>query len=234
MKKALVTGANKGIGFEIAKQLSEKDFHVLLGARDVIRGKSATEELNSIGGNVSFIQLDLNSEESIRQVVEEIKQDHSDLSLLINNAGIAGNLEHGPMETDMHALREAFEVNFFGTFELTREILPLIKENDGTILNVTMDMASLAILSEGVLPNSFTYNTSKTANNAMMVGFARELKDTNAQIFSVTPGPTSTDLNGHHPLGKSPAEGAKIIVDYATDGLRHHGKMLMKDGIMPW
>ncbi|MEK4884800.1 hypothetical protein NST81_08880 [Bacillus sp. FSL W8-0223] len=87
------------------------------------------------------------------------------------------------------------------------------------------------ILSEGKLPNSFVYNTSKTANNAMMVGFARELEDTDAQIFAVTPGPTSTDLNGHHPLGKSPAEGAKIIVDYSTDGKRHHGKMLMKDAV---
>jgi NAD(P)-dependent dehydrogenase (short-subunit alcohol dehydrogenase family) len=234
MKKALVTGANKGIGFEIAKQLSEKDFHVLLGARDINRGKAAADELNSLGGNVSFIQLDLNSEESIHQAVEEIKRNHPDLSLLINNAGIGGNMEHGPMETDMRTLREAFEVNFFGTFELTRGLLPLIKENHGTIVNVTMEMASLAILSEGILPNSFAYNTSKTANNALMVGLARELEDTNAQIFAVTPGPTSTDLNDHYPLGKSPAEGAKIIVDYATDGKRHHGKMLMKDKIMPW
>lgn len=234
MKKALVTGANKGIGFEIAKQLSEKDFYVLLGARDINRGKAAADELNSLGGNVSFIQLDLNSEESIHQAVEEIKRDHSDLSLLINNAGIGGNMEHGPMETDIRTLREAFEVNFFGTFELIRGLLPLIKENDGIILNVTMEMASLAILSQGVLPNSFAYNTSKTANNAMMVGIARELKDTKAQIFAVTPGPTSTDLNDHYPLGKSPAEGAKIIVDYATDGKWHHGEMLMKDGFMPW
>jgi NAD(P)-dependent dehydrogenase (short-subunit alcohol dehydrogenase family) len=73
------------------------------------------------------------------------------------------------METDMRTLREAFEVNFFGTFELTRGLLPLIKENHGTIVNVTMEMASLAILSEGILPNSFAYNTSKTANNALMV-----------------------------------------------------------------
>jgi NAD(P)-dependent dehydrogenase (short-subunit alcohol dehydrogenase family) len=234
MKKVLVTGANKGIGYEIAKQLSEKDFHVLLSARDINRGKAAADELNSLGGNVSFIQLDLNSEESIHQAVEDIKREHSDLSLLINNAGIGGNMEHGPMETDMRALREAFAVNFFGTFELTRGLLPLIKENDGIILNGTMEMASLSIISQGVLPNSFAYNTSKTANNAMMVGFARELKDTNAQIYAVTPGPTSTDLNDHYPLGKSPSEGAKIIVDYATDGKWHHGEMLMKDGFMPW
>jgi NAD(P)-dependent dehydrogenase (short-subunit alcohol dehydrogenase family) len=103
-------------------------------------------------------------------------------------------MEHGPMETDMRTLRETFEINFFGTFELTRELLPLFMENDGIILNVTMEMASLAILSQSVIPNSFAYNTSKTANNAMMVGFARELKATKAQIFAVTPGPTSTDL----------------------------------------
>lgn len=234
MKKVLVTGANKGIGFEIAKQLSEKDFHVLLGARDINRGKAAADDLNSLGGKVSFIQLDLSSEESIHQAVEEIKRDHSDLSMLINNAGIGGNMEHGPMETEMRAIREAFEVNFFGTFELTRGLLPLIKENEGIILNVTMEMASLAILSQGVLPNSFSYNTSKTANNAMLVGFARDLKGTNAQIYAVTPGPTSTDLNDHYPLGKTTAEGAKIIVDYATDGKWHHGQMLMKDGFMPW
>lgn len=231
MKKVLVTGANKGIGFEIAKQLSEKGFHVLLGARDISRGKAAADD---IGENMTFIQLDLNSEESINRAIEEIKTSHPDLYLLINNAGIGGTMEHGPMETDMRALREAFEVNFFGTFELTRGLLPLIKENDGIILNVTMEMASLAILSQGLLPNSFSYNTSKTANNAMMVGFARELNGTNAQIYAVTPGPTSTDLNDHYPLGKTTAEGAKIIVDYATDGKWHHGQMLMKDGFMPW
>lgn len=231
MKKVLVTGANKGIGFEIAKQLSAKGFHVLLGARDISRGQAAADE---IGERVTFIQLDLNSEESINRAIEEIKTSHPDLYLLINNAGIGGTMEHGPMETDMRALREAFEVNFFGTFELTRGLLPLIKENDGIILNVTMEMASLAILSQGLLPNSFSYNTSKTANNAMMVGFARELSGTNAQIYAVTPGPTSTDLNDHYPLGKTTAEGAKIIVDYATDGKWHHGQMLMKDGFMPW
>lgn len=204
---------------------------MLLGARDIDRGKAAADEL---GGNVCFIQLDLNSEEGIHQAVEELKRNHPDLYLLINNAGIGGNMEHGPMETDMRSLREAFEVNFFGTFELTRGLLPLIKQNEGIILNVTMEMASLSILSQGVLPNSFSYNTSKTANNAMMVGFARELKGTNAQIYAVTPGPTSTDLNDHYPLGKSPAEGANIIVDYATDGKWHHGEMLMKDGFMPW
>jgi short-subunit dehydrogenase len=234
MKKILVTGANKGIGYEIAKQMSEKDFHVLLGARDINRGKAAADEINSLGGKVTFIQLDLSSEESIHKAVEEIKTDHRDLSMLINNAGIGGNMEHGPMETEMRALREAFEVNFFGTFELTRRLLPLIKENEGIILNVTMEMASLSILSQGILPNSFSYNTSKTANNAMLVGFARELKGTNAQIYAVTPGPTSTDLNDHYALGKTPADGAKIIVDYATDGKWHHGEMLMKDGFMPW
>lgn len=234
MKKVLVTGANKGIGYEIAKQMSEKNFHVLLGARDITCGKAAADEINSLGGKVTFIQLDLSSEESIHKAVEEIKTDHRDLSILINNAGIGGNMEHGPLETEMRALREAFEVNFFGTFELTRGIIPLIKENEGIITNVTMEMASLSILSQGILPNSFSYNTSKTANNAMLVGFARELKGTNAQIFAVTPGPTSTDLNDHYALGKTPAEGAKIIVDYATDGKWHHGEMLMKDGFMPW
>jgi short-subunit dehydrogenase len=234
MKKVLVTGANKGIGYEIAKQMSKKNFHVLLGARDINRGKAAANEINSLGGKVTFIQLDLSNEKSIHKAVEEIKTEHRDLSMLINNAGIGGNMEHGPLKTEMRALREAFEVNFFGTFELTRGLLPLIKENEGIILNVTMEMASLSILSQGILPNSFSYNTSKTANNAMLVGFARELKGTNAQIYAVTPGPTSTDLNDHYALGKTPAEGAKIIVDYATDGKWHHGEMLMKDGFMPW
>jgi NAD(P)-dependent dehydrogenase (short-subunit alcohol dehydrogenase family) len=234
MKKVLVTGANKGIGYEIAKQMSEKGFHVLLGARDINRGKAAADELNLLGEKVTFIQLDLSNEESIHKTVEEIKTDHHDLSMLINNAGIGGNMGHGPTDTEMLTLREAFEVNFFGTFELTRGLLPLIKKNEGIILNVTMEMASLAILSQGILPNSFSYNTSKTANNALLVSFARELNGTNAQIYAVTPGPTSTDLNDHYALGKTPAEGAKVIVDYATDGKWHHGQMLMNDGFMPW
>ncbi|MFX3616468.1 MAG: SDR family NAD(P)-dependent oxidoreductase [Sporolactobacillus sp.] len=236
MKKiAFVTGANKGIGFEIAKQLGEKDWIILLGARHPKRGEAAVSELKSQGLSANFIQIDLSNLESIEKAAETIKENYSGLTLLVNNAGMPGSFSSSFTETKEEDLRNAFEVNFFGTFRLNQCLLPLIKKNEGTIINITTDMASLDHMqnSESV-PNAFDYNSSKTANNAMTVSMALELKESQAQTFAVTPGFTTTDLNGNAIGGKSKHAAASLIVDYATDGKRHNGGFLKENGTFAW
>lgn len=236
MKKiAFVTGANKGIGFEIAKQLGEIGWMVLLGARSVERGEAAVSELKARGLDVVFVQIDMTDLGSIEKSVETIKEKYPDLTLLINNAGMPGKFSPSFSETKEEDLRNAFEVNFFGAFRLNQRLFPLIKNNAGTIVNVSTDMASLNHMQKfAFAPNAFDYNSSKTANNAMTVSMALELKDSKAQVFAVTPGFTTTDLNGNAAGGKTKDAGAAIIVDYATDGKRHNGEFLDENGVMAW
>ncbi|WP_411347825.1 SDR family NAD(P)-dependent oxidoreductase [Paenibacillus sp. WLX2291] len=232
---AFVTGANKGIGFEIAKQLGEAGWKVIVGVRHVERGEAATAELTAQGIDAAFVAIDMTDADSISQAATRITQEYPELSLLINNAGMPGAFASSFTATQEENLRNAFEVNFFGTFRLNQHLLPLIKSNDGTIVNVTTDMASLTHIQQAPTTlNAFDYNASKTANNAMTTSMAYELRDSSAQVFAVTPGFTTTDLNGNAPGGKTKAEGAAIIVRYAIDGTRHNGEFLNADGVMAW
>ncbi|RED40236.1 SDR family NAD(P)-dependent oxidoreductase [Paenibacillus sp. VMFN-D1] len=234
-KNAFVTGANKGIGFEIVKQLSEAGWKVILGARSTERGEAAVSGLTSKGLDVEFVQVDMESLESIEQAANTIKQNYPDLKLLINNAGMPGAFSRSFMDTKEENLRNAFEVNFFGTFRLNQRLFPLIKNNEGTIINVSTDMASLDHMqnAESTL-NAFDYNSSKTANNAMTLSMAYEVRNSGAQVFAVTPGFTTTDLNGNASGGKSKEAAAAIIVGYAIDGKRHNGEFLDEKGIYAW
>ncbi|MBW4084455.1 SDR family NAD(P)-dependent oxidoreductase [Paenibacillus sp. S150] len=234
-KVAFVTGANKGIGFEIARQLGEAGWRVLLGARSPERGEAAVSELTGRGLDAAFLPIDMTNLDSIEQAAGTIRSRYAGLTLLINNAGMPGAFSGSFSETREEHLRNAFEVNFFGTFRLNQRLFPLIKENEGTIVNVSTDMASLHFMqsSEYAL-NAFDYNSSKTANNAMTVSMALELKNSKAQVFAVTPGFTKTDLNGNAEGGKSKEAGAAIIVGYATDGKRHNGEFLDVSGVYAW
>lgn len=234
-KTALVTGANKGIGLEIARQLGTAGWKVLLGARSSERGEAAVAELTGQGLAVEFLQLDMANLDSIEQAAAAIQTRYSDLALLINNAGMPGAFSSSFSETREEDLRNAFEVNFFGTFRLNQRLFPLMKQNEGTVVNVSTDMASLHFMQHAEYAlNAFDYNASKTANNAMTVAMAIELKNSNAQVFAVTPGFTKTDLNGNAEGGKSKEAGAAIIVGYATDGKRHNGEFLDLNGVYAW
>ncbi|MCZ1267821.1 MULTISPECIES: SDR family NAD(P)-dependent oxidoreductase [Paenibacillus] len=234
-KTAFVTGANKGIGFEIVKQLGQAGWRVILGARSAERGEAAVAELNSEGLDIDFVQIDMSDLESIKRAAITIIKDYPDLKLLINNAGMPGAFSRSFTDTKEEDLRNAFEVNFFGTFRLNQHLFPLIKDNEGTIVNVSTDMASLDHMQNaGFALNAFDYNSSKTANNAMTVSMAYELKRSRAQVFAVTPGFTSTDLNGNAEGGKSKEEAAAIIVGYATDGKHHNGEFLNEQGVYGW
>ncbi|MEK4526477.1 MULTISPECIES: SDR family NAD(P)-dependent oxidoreductase [Paenibacillus] len=236
MKKTVfVTGANKGIGYEIVKQLGEAGWKVILGARSVERGERAVSELTSKGLDVEFVQIDMCDSKSIEQAADTIHKSYPAIALLINNAGMPGAFSHSFTDTKEEDLRNAFEVNFFGTFRLNQRLFPLIKDNEGTIINVSTDMASLDHMQNAEFTlNAFDYNSSKTANSAMTLSMAYEVKNSRAQIFAVTPGFTSTDLNGNAEGGKSKEAGAAIIVGYATDGKRHNGEFLDENGVYPW
>ncbi|MGO4268851.1 SDR family NAD(P)-dependent oxidoreductase [Paenibacillus sp. TAF58] len=234
-KTAFVTGANKGIGIEIVKQLGEAGWKVILGARSDERGEAAVSELTSKGLDVEFVQIDMGDLKTIERAADTINKNYPDLKLLINNAGIPGAFSRSFTDTKEEDLRNAFEVNFFGTFRLNQRLFPLIKDNEGTIVNVSTDMASLDHMQYAEFTlNAFDYNSSKTANNAMTLSMAYEVKNSSAQVFAVTPGFTSTDLNGNAAGGKSKEAAAAIIVGYATDGKRHNGEFLDEKGVYRW
>ncbi|MDA1759549.1 SDR family NAD(P)-dependent oxidoreductase [Bacillus cereus] len=236
MKKyAFITGANKGIGYELVRQLAEKDYHVFLGARNEQLGQQAVESLNV--SNVAYIQVDISHSQSIQESIKKIHETTDHLDLLINNAGIALDFNTLPSELNIDTLRQGFEVNFFGTFQMVQAFLPLLKKSSNSkIINVTTDMASLTMFANGETHpiNTLGYNSSKTAINALTLAFSKELSTNGPEVFGVTPGFTTTDLNGNSPGGHTTTESAKIIIKYALSETNYNGKILNKDGIIPW
>jgi len=231
-KYALVTGANKGIGLEIAKQLIDEGYHVFLGARSEQRGQATVDQFNTT--DISFVRLDVTDATTIESAKEQILKETPTLDLLINNAGVALDFGQDPLQVDVQTLKRIFDVNYFGTFQVIQAFYPLI--TSGKIINVTTDMSSQTLFDSGKIPplNILGYNSSKTALNALTLSLGTVFKESEIQIFNVTPGFTSTDLNGNAPGGKTTAEGAAIIVRYATDQKNYNGKILNEAGIMPW
>ncbi|EOP92229.1 SDR family NAD(P)-dependent oxidoreductase [Bacillus sp. AC79A.1] len=236
MKKyAFITGANKGIGYELVRQLAEKNYHVFLGARNEQFGQQAVDSLNI--SNVSYIQVDISNSQSIQEATKKIHETTDHLHLLINNAGIALDFNTLPSELNIETLRQGFEVNFFGTFQMIQAFLPLLKNSSNSkILNVTTDMASLTMFANGETHpiNTLGYNSSKTAINALTLAFSKEFATNGPEVFGITPGFTTTDLNGNSPGGHTTIESAKIIIKYALSETNYNGKILNKNGIIPW
>ena len=232
---AFVTGSNKGIGYEVVRQLAEKDFHVFLGARNEELGNEAVEALGF--SNVQFVKVDVSDPHSIQESKEQILKVTDHLDLLINNAGIALDFNVSPVELTLETLRNTFDTNFFGTFQMIQAYYPLVKGAEkGKIINVTTDMASQTRFDNGEAGhlNLLGYNSSKTAVNSLVLAFGREFGTNGPEILGVTPGFTTTDLNGNAPGGKTPAEGAEIIVNYAMTQQNFSGKILDKNGVVPW
>ncbi|MFK5879845.1 MAG: SDR family oxidoreductase [Flavobacteriaceae bacterium] len=217
-KVALVTGGNKGIGFEVAKMLLEKDISVIIGSRNVEKGKQAVKDLG--GENVSFVQVDITNEKSVETAKNVIANDFGKLDILINNAGIWLDFGVPMLEVSMDDIEATFKVNTFGVITTIKHFLPLLKESkEGRIVNVSSGLGSLK---QSADPNyeyypykSLAYNTSKSALNALTILFAFELKETNIKINSADPGYCSTDLNGKTGP-RTPKQGANIVVELAT------------------
>lgn len=236
---ALVTGANKGIGFEVARQLARREHTVLLGARNEERGREAADKLKAEGLDVEFVRLDVEDDETHKMAAKVIEEKFGRLDALVNNAGIALDVDFKASNVPQDLLRKTFDTNFFGVIAVTQNFLPLLKKADaGLIVNVSSGLGSLTLHGDsawefyGVKP--LAYNSSKTALNAFTVMLAHELKDTNIKVNSADPGFTATDMNGHRGY-KTVEEGASVIVELATlpdDGAT--GSYFNDQGALPW
>jgi NAD(P)-dependent dehydrogenase (short-subunit alcohol dehydrogenase family) len=240
MKTALVTGANRGIGFEVAKQLSALGYFVYLGSRDKVKGVEAVKKLEASGcKNVDCIALDVTDIHSIQSARKELETKTQQLDVLVNNAGISGGFPQPASQVSMDTLRTVFETNVFGPIQIIQEFLPLLrKSNEPRIVNVTTELSSLTRHGDptwkfyGYKPSA--YAPSKTALNAFTVMLAYELRDTNFKVNCVCPGFTATDFNNYR--GEKPVEqGARSIVKYATlDKEGVTGKFFTDEGETSW
>ena len=221
-KIALITGANKGIGFEIARQLGLQNITVLVGARDQARGEAAIHKLQAEKIDAVFVQLDVTDQASIDAAAIFLERTYGRLDILVNNAAISVHeWNTPPSQLALADLQKTFTTNFFGVFAVTRALLPLLRRSQaGRIVNVSSEMGSLSINSDANssiadFPPTLAYTTSKTALNALTIFFARELQNTSIKINSVSPGYVATDLNGHSG-NLTTEQGAKAPVAYAT------------------
>ena len=215
----LVTGANKGIGFGIAKHLGLSGWKVVIGARNEERAERAISELKALGIDVlGWVNIELKDLDGIERAAREINERFPELTLLVNNAGIPGDMSVDSEHTEIDVIRETLDVNFIGTFALTKALIPLIAKNNGRIANITVPSE--------ISPywHPLAYVASKAAQNAMMGVMAIE----KVNIFSVHPGPTTTDLNGNmslpgfHDIDTVGQKFAELI----EDGKSHQGEFI--------
>lgn len=217
MTTALITGANKGIGFQTAKELTERGWTVWLGCRDEQRGADAVAALAGSPGEVRFVQLDVTSDESVDAAVATVEATEPRLDVLVNNAGIVG-ATMGPADTRPEDFLACFGVNLLGPVRVTHAFLPLLRRSDHPrIVMVSSGMGSLALTGDPARVestiHSLVYPSSKSALNMVTSQYARALPD--ITINAADPGYTATDLNGHSGH-KTVEEGTRIVVDLAT------------------
>ncbi|WP_243713212.1 SDR family oxidoreductase [Actinomadura sp. 6K520] len=236
---ALITGANKGIGFEIARQLGERGAVVLVGARDEVRGKAAADSLAGRGITAVPLRIDVTDPASVADAASWIERRHGRLDVLVNNAGIAGGFGGAPSAATAGDLREVYETNVFGVVSVTNAMLPLLRRSEaGRIVNMSSHVGSLTLNTDPGSPlanvNMLAYQSSKTALNALTVLYAKELKGTPVKVNLANPGPVATDINQHR--GRlTPAEGAVIAVRLALlDDSGPSGACLAENGTVPW
>ena len=240
MKTVLITGANKGIGFETARQLAQLNYFVYLGSRNKANGLEAIQKLNDLGiTNVETIVIDIADVSSVRQARQQLETKISALDILINNAGISGDQPQDFSTGDLENLRKIFDINFFGTIQTTQEFLPLLRKSaEPSIINVSSEVGSISLRTEaGRNTNRDKYNaygSSKTALNAFTVMLANELRDAGIIVNSVTPGYTATDLNQFQGA-KTAEQGAIPIVKLATQSHPDiTGKFFKDEGEVAW
>ena len=240
MKTVLITGANKGLGYETAKKLITQGYFVYLGSRDATNGEDAIESLKNEGFSAAeFLEIDVTSLESIKRAKELLGGKIENLDVLINNAGISGDYPQNASEIGMDTLRKVFEVNFFGSIQVTQEFLPLLKKSsEPRIVNVSSDLGSLSNQTnpdyEFSAVKMLAYCSSKTALNAFTIMLADELKDSSFKINSVTPGYTATALN-HFQGYRKAEESCDVIVKYATlDTDGPTGGFFSEEGNVGW
>jgi NAD(P)-dependent dehydrogenase (short-subunit alcohol dehydrogenase family) len=244
-KVALITGANKGIGLETARQLGQLGVTVLLGARDLKKGEQAAEVLRGVGVDARAIKLDVASESDREAAAKYIDKEFGLLDILINNAAVMLDPRSGSWAanqtstTSMTVLRDTFETNFFAVVALTQTLLPLLRKSPAArIVNLSSILASLTLHATPGSPiydaKTFAYDASKSALNAFTIHLAHELKGTKIKVNSAHPGWVKTEMGGEGAQMEI-VDGAKTSVELAmlpddgpTGGYFHMGEAL------PW
>lgn len=223
MKSALVTGANKGIGFEVAKILAQNGIYVYIGARSLQNGEAAVEKLKAEGiNNVEAIQLEVTDQQSVAEARRIIGEKTEVLDILVNNAGISGGFPQSSLEASIDQFRNVFETNVFGVATVTQAFIALLRRSEQPrIVNVTSAMGSLTLAAD---PASGTYNyklavyqASKSALNMYTINLAYELRDTAFKVNAVCPGWTKTDFTSGQGTS-TPQEAGARIAKYALIG----------------
>jgi NAD(P)-dependent dehydrogenase (short-subunit alcohol dehydrogenase family) len=223
MKSALVTGANKGIGLEVAKLLAQQGYFVYLGSRNLASGEAAVQQLNATGlTHLAAVQLDVTSPDSIQAARAAIGEKTAVLDVLVNNAGISGGMSQSAQHGTLEQWRAVFETNVFGAVGVTQAFIDLLSAApQPRIVNVSSAMASLTLYADLDNDNFAyrfpVYQSSKTALNMYTINLAHELRDTSFKVNAVCPGYTRTDFTGQQ--GTSTVEEAgERIIKYALLG----------------
>lgn len=245
MKSVLITGANRSIGLELVKQLSQKGLFVYLGTRDLEKGNTVVKELNANGfENIKAIQIDVTNPDTILAAKNIVESEKGKLDILINNAGISGEFPQSASTTAIADIQHVFDTNFYGVISVTQAFLELLKKSENPrISNITSGLGSLTLHSD---PNWKYYNfkatsyvTSKAALNAFTIGLAYELKDLPFKVNAIDPGYTSTDFNHHSGPGTVESAATFIIKHTVTDDKAPTGKFFSNDiddesEVSPW
>jgi len=235
---ALVTGANKGIGYEIAAGLGALGWSVGVGARDEQRREAAVAKLRAAGADAFGVPLDVTDEVSVAAAARLIEDRAGRLDVLVNNAAITGGRPQEPTLVDPAIIRTVVETNVIGVIQVTNAMLPLLRRSASPrIVNMSSSVGSLtrqADPSGETGPIAAAYAPSKTFLNAVTLQYARELRDTNILINAGCPGYTATDLNGFRGV-RTPEQGAAIAIQLATlpDG-GPTGGFFEDAGVVPW
>ena len=229
-KIVLVTGANKGIGFEICRQLAGKGLAVIMTSRNQERGMKAAEQLKRQDLLVDFHLLDVTDSASIKALERYLETKHDRLDVLINNAGIFIDDEMDSLNVDMDTVRKTFETNFIGPFLVSQVMLPLLKKSDdGRIINISSGLGQLSDTGSG-FPS---YSMSKAALNMLSAKMAADLKGTKIKVNSICPGWIKTDMGGKEAPG-TVEEGADTAVWLATASQIPNGKFLRNRKVIDW
>ncbi|WP_406170391.1 SDR family oxidoreductase [Streptomyces sp. NBC_00996] len=235
---ALVTGANKGIGYEIAAGLGARGWAIGVGARDGERREAAVAKLRAAGVDAFGVPLDVTDDASVSAAAGLIVDRAGRLDVLVNNAGITGSAPQMPTSVDVATVRAAVETNVIGVIRVTNAMLPLLRRSvSPRIVNMSSSVGSLTLQTTPGAetgPIAVAYSPSKTFLNAVTVQYAKELGDTNILINAACPGFCATDLNGFRGV-RTPEQGAAIAIRLATlpdDGPT--GSFFDDAGEVPW
>jgi NAD(P)-dependent dehydrogenase (short-subunit alcohol dehydrogenase family) len=230
VKTALITGANKGIGREVTRQLAAKGFHVFVGARNAKAGRKAADEIAKHSGNATFLEMDVADNDSVTAAVREFSKIASHLDVLVNNAGVVVDGDDAILEISDELLRETLETNTLGALRVTRAFAPLLRKSKAPrVINVSSSSGQLTGGADGWAP---AYSISKTALNGATSQLAPALPK--FAVNSVCPGWVRTDMGGED-ASRSVEEGADTIVWLASEAPQDlTGKFLRDRKKIPW